>query len=263
MVVPYAKTIFPHHRKHAFDTGEYGIGALANSLALGCDCLGSITYLDADFVTRAGGIETIKSAICIHEEDAGILHKHTDFRDMRAHVARNRKLVISSICTVANYEVSPPLLSNVEDGADVQYGFYFNFALDGSIELEVKATGIVNAYCLSPNEPRDTAHEVEVARNIAAQHHQHLFSYRIDPMIDGLQNSVVQVDAVTDEAELGSDSNHYGNGFRTVKTAFKTSKQAVADYDAAKARCWAIENPHRQHPATGGNVAYKIGESLL
>lgn len=40
------------------------------------------------------------------EEDAGILHKHTDFRDLRAHVARNRKLVISSICTVANYEVS-------------------------------------------------------------------------------------------------------------------------------------------------------------
>ena len=65
MVVPYAKTIYPHHRKHAFDTGEYGIGALANSLALGCDCLGSITYLDADFCTRSGGIETIKSAICI------------------------------------------------------------------------------------------------------------------------------------------------------------------------------------------------------
>lgn len=176
MVVPYAKTIFPHHRKHAFDTGEYGIGALANSLALGCDCLGSITYLDADFVTRAGGIETIKSAICIQsvlplcvetttdthsEEDAGILHKHTDFRDMRVHVARNRKLVISSICTVANYE----------------YGFYFNFALDGSIELEVKATGIVNAYCLKPDEPRDPAHEVYVAPQIAAQHHQHVSEY--------------------------------------------------------------------------------------
>jgi Cu2+-containing amine oxidase len=40
------------------------------------------------------------------EEDAGILHKHTDFRDLRAHVARNRKLVISTICTVANYEAS-------------------------------------------------------------------------------------------------------------------------------------------------------------
>jgi primary-amine oxidase len=92
------------------------------------------------------------------EEDAGILHKHTDFRDMRVHVARNRKLVISSICTVANYE----------------YGFYFNFALDGSVELEVKATGIVNAYCLKPDEPLDHAHEVYVAPQIAAQHHQHV-----------------------------------------------------------------------------------------
>jgi len=77
---------------------------------------------------------------------------------MRVHVARNRKLVISSICTVANYE----------------YGFYFNFALDGSVELEVKATGIVNAYCLKPDEPLDHAHEVYVAPQIAAQHHQHV-----------------------------------------------------------------------------------------
>lgn len=44
------------------------------------------------------------------EEDAGILHKHTDFRTNKAQVARNRKLIISSICTVANYEVSQELL---------------------------------------------------------------------------------------------------------------------------------------------------------
>ncbi|KAL7420677.1 peroxisomal copper amine oxidase [Cryptotrichosporon argae] len=242
MVVPYAKTIYPHHRKHAFDTGEYGIGALANSLALGCDCLGSITYLDADFVTRAGGIETIKSAVCIHEEDAGILHKHTDFRDGRAHVARNRKLVISSICTVANYE----------------YGFYFNFALDGSVELEVKATGIVNAYALAPGEPQDLAHEVEVAPRVVAQHHQHLFSFRVDPMIDGLRNRVVEVDSVPDDDGLGSDSNFYGNGFKTVKTVLKTAKDAQRDYDAARARAWAIENPAKQHYASGANIAYKV-----
>ncbi|WRT64903.1 uncharacterized protein IL334_001842 [Kwoniella shivajii] len=228
MVVPYAKTIFPHHRKQAFDTGEYGVGALANSLALGCDCLGSISYLDADFVTRSGGVQTIKSAICIHEEDAGILHKHTDFRDNRAHVARNRKLVISSICTVANYE----------------YGFYFNFSLDGSVELEVKATGIVNAYPLAPGELRDSSHEVEVAPRIAAQHHQH--------------NQVVQVDSVPDDEDVGSDSNFYGNGFKTVKTLFNTSKESVSNYDAAKARSWAIENPNKQHYASGGNVGYKI-----
>ena len=50
----YAKTTFPHHRKQAFDTGEYGIGALANSLALGCDCKGKIAYLDFDMVGDMG-----------------------------------------------------------------------------------------------------------------------------------------------------------------------------------------------------------------
>lgn len=242
MVVPYAKATFPHHRKQAFDTGEYGIGGLSNSLALGCDCLGSITYLDADFVLRNGGIQTIKSAICIHEEDAGILHKHTDFRDNRAHVARNRKLVVSSICTVANYE----------------YGFYFNFALDGSIELEVKATGIVNAYPLAEGEALDPAHEVMVAPRIAAQHHQHLFSLRVDPMLDGLENRLVQVDCVPDEGEVGSETNYYGNGFHTEKTVFKTSKEAQADYDSSKARVWMIENPYKQNSQSGANLGFKI-----
>lgn len=242
MVVPYASTIYPHHRKHAFDTGEYGVGALANSLALGCDCLGSITYMDAEFVTRNGGIQTIKNAICIHEEDAGLLHKHTDFRDNVAHSARNRKLIVSMICTVANYE----------------YGFYFNFGLDGSIDLEVKATGIVNAYPLGPNEKANPKIEVEVAPKIAAQHHQHLFSYRIDPMIDGLRNRVVQVDAVQDEGAVGSDSNFYGNGFHTEKKVYQKSLDACSDYEARSSRVWSMQNPNKLHYATGNPIGYKI-----
>lgn len=60
--------------------------------------------------------------------------------------------------------------------ANYEYAFYFNFALDGSIELEVKATGIVNAYTLKEGEPTDMAHEVYVAPRIAAHHHQHVSS---------------------------------------------------------------------------------------
>ena len=40
-------------------------------------------------------------------------------------VRRGRRLVISSICTIANYE----------------YGFYWYFGLDGTIQHEVKLTG--------------------------------------------------------------------------------------------------------------------------
>ena len=46
MVVPYGDPRPSHFWRSAFDVGEYGLGALANSLTLGCDCLGSIYYFD-------------------------------------------------------------------------------------------------------------------------------------------------------------------------------------------------------------------------
>ena len=47
MVVPYGDPGPMHGWKNAFDAGEWGLGRMANSLTLGCDCLGEIHYLDA------------------------------------------------------------------------------------------------------------------------------------------------------------------------------------------------------------------------
>lgn len=56
------------------------------------------------YVAHDGSAVVIKNAICIHEEDAGILWKHTDFRaGGRGQSARSRRLVVSMICTLANY----------------------------------------------------------------------------------------------------------------------------------------------------------------
>src|SRR4030095_2002441 len=87
-----------------FDEGEYGIGMLANSLALGCDCLGEIRYLDAIVADAQGTPVTLENAICLHEEDFGILWKHTNFRTGQVEVRRSRRLVGSSIATVGKYE---------------------------------------------------------------------------------------------------------------------------------------------------------------
>ena len=45
MVVPYAEPAPIRSWQNYFDTGEYLVGQYANSLELGCDCLGEITYL--------------------------------------------------------------------------------------------------------------------------------------------------------------------------------------------------------------------------
>jgi len=55
-------------------------------------------------VGNDGSAVNVKNAICIHEEDAGVLWKHKDYRPGgRSQTVRRRRLVISMVCTVANY----------------------------------------------------------------------------------------------------------------------------------------------------------------
>ena len=76
MVVPYGSPNRGLWRKSVFDTGEAGLGKAVNALELGCDCLGNIHYLDVPMVEEDGSVDVKKNAICIHEEDDGILWKH-------------------------------------------------------------------------------------------------------------------------------------------------------------------------------------------
>jgi len=242
MVVPYAAPEWPHPRKFAFDVGEYGMGVLANSLALGCDCLGEIHYKDLVFCNHAGEPVVIKNGICIHEEDAGILWKHSDFRPGgRAHAVRSRKLVVNMVCTVANYE----------------YILQFNFFQDGTIQSEIKLTGILNLYTMAEGEDAGK-YGTEVAPRVMAHHHQHLFSMRVDPMIDGLNNSVCEVDVVPTNAPTGSDENFAGNAFETRKTIFETTADGVRDADPVKGRTWLMINENKKHHASKLPVGYKI-----
>ena len=136
MTVPYGDPRPQHYRKNAFDVGEYGVGMLANSLRLGCDCLGEIHYFDAVLANSRGEAVTIENAVCMHEEDYGILWKHMDWRTEQTEVRRSRRLVLSFIATVGNYE----------------YGFFWYFYQDGSIQYEVKLTGIMHTGALMPGE---------------------------------------------------------------------------------------------------------------
>ena len=81
------------------------MGKNAHSLRLNCDCLGHIWYFDAHQSTWNGGVETIEQAICMHEEDQGLLWKHQDWRaGGQTHSKRARRLEVSFICTIANYD---------------------------------------------------------------------------------------------------------------------------------------------------------------
>ena len=242
MTVPYGDPSAHHYRKNAFDVGEYGIGSLANSLTLGCDCLGEIYYFDGFVTNSRGEVAQIKNAICLHEEDFGILWKHMDWRTEQTEVRRSRRLVISFIATVGNYE----------------YGFYWYFYQDGTIQYEVKLTGVLSTAAVMPGEvPK---YGTLVAPQLNAPIHQHIFNVRMDMQVDGQNNSVYEVNIVPEE----DDSNPYGNAFYAASTLLPTEQAARRLIDPMQSRYWKIVNSTKTN-AMGYPTAYKLmpGENTL
>ena len=78
MVVPYGDTSPTRFWISYFDAGEYLLGKNANHLELGCDCLGVIRYFDGYVADDHGHAVKIPNVVCMHEEDYGILWKHTE-----------------------------------------------------------------------------------------------------------------------------------------------------------------------------------------
>ncbi|KAF4435059.1 peroxisomal copper amine oxidase [Fusarium austroafricanum] len=237
MVVPYGHPEFPLYRRHAFDVGEYGFGYLTNSLKPGCDCKGSIRYLDGVLSGADGGASVIKDAICIHEVDNGILFKYVEPRDQSTVIARDRKHVISHVVTAANYE----------------YGIYHTFTLDGTYKFEAKLTGILS---LSHSIETDPQYGIKLSDAVAAHNHQLIFSLRVDPAIDGSQNSVLQCDAVAGVLPLTGRVDTFGNAFHCQNTILEEAQ--VVDYCQATGRTWNIFNPNKVNPTSGKPTPYKI-----
>ena len=75
--------------------------------------------------------------MCDNYQGHGISWKHADWRTGKTEIRRSRRLVISMIATVGNYE----------------YGYYWYLYQDGTIEYEVKLTGVISTGALRLGGP--------------------------------------------------------------------------------------------------------------
>jgi primary-amine oxidase len=235
MIVPYRDPSPDHYRRTAFDIGEWGLGFMTTSLELGCDCLGEITYLDAVVHDSLGEPRIISNAICIHEEDNGVLWKHVD-HVAGAEVRRSRRLVISFHVTVANYE----------------YLVYWRFYQDGNIECEVRATGImVTSHFAEGGQP---PYGTLVDQLTYAPFHQHFIVARLDMEVDGRNNTVHVTESVP--ATAGQD-DPFGLGLFIRETPLLTEAEGRQDYDWSTQRGWKVVNDNA-HNGLGTRPGYKL-----
>ncbi len=221
MVVPYGDPAPGNFRRNAFDTGEYGIGQALDSLTLGCDCLGHIHYFDVCSHDWSGNPVVKKNAVCMHEEDYGLLWKHTDAQTGQSRAVRSRRLVISSICTIGNYV----------------YGFYYYFYQDGTIGVEVKATGIPFPTAIAAGEASEFG--TIIAPGVQSHVHQHVFCFRFDMSVDGQHNSVSEVEFAA--APVGQNNPH-GNAIKINERKLPSESDAQREISLGTARYWRVLN---------------------
>lgn len=216
--------------------GDYGLGFCSNSLELGCDCLGHIHYFDGVLSNCEGKPYVVKKVVCMHEEDSGILWKHVEYRTGYSEARRSRRLVLSFIATVVNYE----------------YLFYWYLSQDGGIDFEIKLSGELSTNVLSEGES-EPGHGVIVAPGVNAQIHQHMFCVRLVMSVDGPRNSICEINV---ERQPSGPQNPFGNAFKAVATELRTEKEAQRKI--APGRVWKIYNPHSLNKINGKAVGYKL-----
>ena len=238
MVVPYGSSDPMHWWKAVHDGTEYGFGTMTNSLTLGCDCLGEIHYLDTHKLAFDGSVETIENAICIHEEDYGVQWKHNDSTQMGYNeVRRSRRLVVSSFATIGNYD----------------YGIFWYLYLDGTIQLEIKLTGVVgiSAFHEDIHKP---GQDFKISPELASPIHQHLFNVRIDWDLDDGDNQLYETNV---EPLPINNANPEGTQFQAVSSHLTKESEAQRNIAPEKSRSWKIVNPKKLNKV-GLPTAYKI-----
>ena len=236
LAVPYGHPSPGHFFQNVFDFGEAQVGTLANSLEFGCDCLGTIRYLDAVVSNGQGEPVRLPNVICLHEEDFGLLWKHTDTKLGGTEVRRSRRLAVSWIMTVGNYD----------------YGFYWYLYQDGTIESEVKLTGILQTQVLEEGEEPISGELV--APRVNGMIHQHIFNARLDLDVDGTANSVYEVNGVP---LPHGEENPWGTAFTSKKTLLRRESEAQREVDPLSGRYWKVVNDDSRN-AVGEPVGYKL-----
>ncbi len=245
MMVPYGHPGSQWNWRAAFDEGEYGIGRYSGSLKAGVDVPENARLFPAVFADDFGTASESKDVVAVYERDGGLLWKHFDMYAGGQYARRGRELVVGFITTISNYD----------------YGLNWIFRQDGSLSLEVQLSGIMLTKGVPHANDEEHAHaEGEghyahlVAPYVAAPHHQHFYSFRLDMDVDGADgNTAWEIDAESDPAGRANPAN---NGFTMNEKPILSEKEGARDLSYAHQRKWKITGPRKN--SLGGAAGYLL-----
>ena len=223
------------------DAGDYGMSiysAARASAIVGADAPANATFVPAVFPDPKGRPVTIPRVVAIYERDGGVLWRHSD------QAIRARQLVLSGYTTVDNYD----------------YLFHWIFSQDGSIDVQVQLTGVMNVRPVATM--REAEHDDDdaamfghlVAPRVRAPNHQHFFNWRLDFDVDGDSNRVLEMNTSNMQAQL---KDRVGEWFGMRQTTLKSEVSARRDMDLSTSRRWVVTSATKMNEL-GQHTAYAL-----
>ncbi|KAH7000475.1 copper amine oxidase [Ilyonectria destructans] len=152
----------------------YGFGPFAFELLKGYDCPAYATYLNSSFYVSET-THTHLNSICLFEFDADHpMARHSSAEYVTA--TKNVYFTVRSVSTVGNYD----------------YMFSYSFFMDGSIAVEVRASGYIQAAFFAKNHD----YGFHIHDQLSGSMHDHVLNFKADFDILGTENTVQLMEQV-------------------------------------------------------------------
>ena len=166
----YAAASDPFQASNAYLDSEFGMGQTSWQLVSGFDCPAYATYLNSSYY--AGETTHVHpSNICMFEFDTNHpIQRHTT--PVYVSVTKNIAFILRTSSTVGNYD----------------YLFDYEFYLDGSIHVTVRASGYIqSSFWATDAPPEDGFH---IHDHLIGSMHEHVINYKVDFDVAGTANSL-------------------------------------------------------------------------
>ncbi|KAF9886523.1 hypothetical protein FE257_011430 [Aspergillus nanangensis] len=164
----------------AYLDSYYGFGPYAFELVKGYDCPSYATYLNTSFYIDET-THTHVDSICLFEFDADYpLQRHSNSKYVS--ISKNVYFTLRSVSTIGNYD----------------YMFSYSFYLDGSIGVDVRASGYIQSAFYAHNG--DFGYQIH--DSLSGSMHDHVLNFKADFDILGTENTVELTSVVPVQKEF-------------------------------------------------------------
>ncbi|EWZ48852.1 hypothetical protein BFJ70_g7807 [Fusarium oxysporum] len=212
-----------------------GFGPTMISLVKGYDCPAYSHYLN---VTQTTGETTYtqKDGLCMFEIDKGFpIQRHS----WAGHttVTKNIAFNIRAIYTIGNYD----------------YMTTYQFHLDGSIEVDVRASGYISSAFYVENED----YGFKIHDSLSGSLHDHVITFKADFDILGEKNSLQKVTIEPTIEKYKWSDGQTRNTMKAVKSFIENEDDGKINWSPNGGAMYAVVNKDEKNPY-GENPGYRI-----